>query len=62
MAPAFAASYYHAGGVELAAQILPAAWTTNLLDGPLAGRDPRGTRTWIGDHDLQADLTVALGL
>jgi phosphatidylglycerophosphate synthase len=38
------------------------AWTTDALDGPLARRDPRGIRTWIGDHDLEADLAVALGV
>jgi len=37
------------------------AWATDVLDGPLARRDPRGIRTWIGDHDLEADMTVALG-
>jgi hypothetical protein len=38
------------------------AWITDVLDGPLARRDPRGIHTWIGDHDLEADLTVALGV
>ncbi|MCK4450453.1 MAG: hypothetical protein KAX26_07665 [Anaerolineae bacterium] len=37
------------------------AWVTDVLDGPLACRDPRGIHTWIGDHDLEADVTVALG-
>lgn len=41
---------------------LLAAWLTDVLDGPLARRDPRGIHTWIGDHDLEADLTVALGV
>lgn len=39
-----------------------AAWVSDLLDGPLARRDPRGVHTWIGDHDLEADLAVAGGL
>ena len=38
------------------------AWATDVLDGPLARRDPRGIHTWIGDHDLEADVTVALGV
>lgn len=38
------------------------AWITDLLDGPLARRDPRRLDTWIGNHDLEADLTVALGV
>jgi cardiolipin synthase len=38
------------------------AWATDVLDGPLARRDPRGIQTWIGDHDLEADLVVALGV
>ncbi len=38
------------------------AWITDVLDGPLARCDPRGVHTWIGDHDLAADLTVALGV
>lgn len=41
---------------------LLAAWATDVLDGPLARRDPRGIHTWIGDHDLEADVTVALGV
>lgn len=38
------------------------AWITDVLDGPLARCDPRGIRTWIGDRDLEADVTVALGV
>jgi hypothetical protein len=37
------------------------AWITDALDGPLARRDPRALRTWIGNHDLEADLMVGLG-
>lgn len=47
--------------VATATLTLLVAWITDGLDGPLARRDPRGRRTWIGDHDLEADLTVALG-
>lgn len=47
--------------VAAAALTLLAAWVTDVLDGPLARRDPRGIHTWIGDHDLEADMMVALG-
>jgi cardiolipin synthase len=52
------------GGPEAmatAALTLLVAWATDALDGPLARRDPRGHHTWIGDHDLEADLTAASG-
>jgi cardiolipin synthase len=42
--------------------MLLAAWVTDVLDGPLARRDPRGIRTWIGDRDLEADMAIALGV
>jgi cardiolipin synthase len=45
-----------------AALALLVAWVTDVLDGPLARRDPRGIRTWIGDRDLEADMAVALGV
>lgn len=45
--------------VSAAALTLLAAWVTDLLDGPLARRDVQHRRTWIGDHDLEADLAVA---
>ena len=48
--------------VGSAALTLLIAWVTDVLDGPLARRDPRGIRTWIGDRDLEADLMVALGV
>jgi len=41
---------------------LLAAWISDVLDGPLARRDPHGIHTWIGDHDLEADVTVATGV
>jgi phosphatidylglycerophosphate synthase len=54
----------HSGpeGVAIAALTLLTAWVTDVLDGPLARSDARGLHTWIGDHDLEADLTVALGI
>jgi len=53
------------GGSEAvvpATLILLLAWATDVLDGPLARHDPRGIHTWIGDHDLEADMMVALGV
>jgi hypothetical protein len=32
-----------------------------LLDGPLARKDPSSRHTWIGDHDLETDMSVSLG-
>jgi cardiolipin synthase len=49
------------GALPTAALMLLVAWITDLLDGPLARRDVRRRHTWIGDHDLEADLAVALG-
>ena len=48
--------------IRIAALALLAAWATDVLDGPAARSDTRGLRTWIGDHDLEADLFVALGI
>mgnify|MGYP000666252141 CR=1 FL=1 len=48
--------------VTVAALTLLIAWITDVLDGPLARRDARGIHTWIGDRDLEADVTVALGV
>lgn len=48
--------------VTVAALTLLIAWITDVLGGPLARCDPRGIRTWIGDRDLEADVTVALGV
>ncbi|MFQ6014895.1 MAG: hypothetical protein ACE5NP_05585 [Anaerolineae bacterium] len=38
------------------------AWMTDLVDGPLARRDPMRRHSWLGDHDLQVDMAVALSL
>lgn len=44
-----------------AALTLLISWFTDVVDGPLARRDLQRRHTWIGDHDLEADLAVALG-
>lgn len=38
------------------------SWLTDLLDGPLARRDPDPQTTWIGEHDAEADLSTSLGI
>jgi len=53
------------GGREalaLAASLLILAWLTDVLDGALARRDRSGRQTWVGEHDLQADMSVSLGV
>ena len=47
--------------LPLAGFLLLASWITDLLDGPLARQSKAGP-TWIGDHDLEADVAVSLGL
>jgi len=56
-------------GVKGGAEVLPAAvvtlilaWLTDVLDGPLARRDPSGRHTWIGDRDLEVDMLVSLAV
>ncbi len=51
-----------ASALGAASLLLLLAWVTDLLDGPLARRDPRHIQTWIGEHDLTADILVALGV
>jgi phosphatidylglycerophosphate synthase len=47
--------------LPLAGFLLLASWITDLLDGPLA-RQSEANPTWIGDHDLEVDLVVSLGV
>lgn len=51
-----------AEGLPIAVVILVIAWTTDALDGPLARKDPSSKQTWIGDHDLETDISVSLGV
>ena len=37
-------------------------WVGDFLDGNLARRSSRQYHTWIGDHDLLVDMSVAAGL
>ncbi len=50
-----------AAGLPMAVVILIIAWTTDMLDGPLARKDLSSRHTWIGDHDLEIDMSVSLG-
>jgi hypothetical protein len=46
-------------GLVWAAVLVVIAWTTDSLDGPLARRHSPPLRSWIGDHDLEIDMSVA---
>jgi len=48
-------------GVPAVATLLWMAWVTDLLDGPISRLDPRKIQTFVGKHDLTADVTVSLG-
>jgi phosphatidylglycerophosphate synthase len=53
------------GGQEalpLVACVMLADWCGDMLDGPIARRSRVYYHTWIGDHDLQIDMTVSVGL
>jgi len=45
-----------------AAAFLAANWTGDSIDGPLARRSSRQYRTWVGNHDLEVDIAVSIGL
>jgi hypothetical protein len=37
-------------------------WMGDSIDGPIARRSSVYYHTWIGDHDLEVDITVSTGL
>jgi phosphatidylglycerophosphate synthase len=47
--------------LALAGFLLLTSWISDLFDGGLARQSGAGP-TWIGDHDLEADVTVSLGV
>ena len=51
-----------ADGLQLAALLMIVSWASDVIDGALARRSRVSFRTWIGDHDLYFDLSVAVGL
>lgn len=53
---------YGAQGLPIAIWLMLADWTGDVADGPIARRSPRQYHTWIGDHDLEVDMTVSIGL
>jgi hypothetical protein len=48
--------------LPLAAWVMIADWCGDMVDGPIARRSRVYYHTWIGDHDLQVDMTVSVGL
>ena len=53
---------YGAQGLPFAIWLMLADWTGDVIDGPIARRSSRQYHTWIGDHDLEIDMTVSVGL
>lgn len=51
-----------AGSLPLAVGLMLLDWTGDNLDGFFARRGPVGAHSWIGDHDLEVDMLVSLGL
>lgn len=48
--------------LPIAVWLLLLAWVTDLFDGPIARRSELPRQTWVGDHDLEIDVLVSLGL
>jgi CDP-alcohol phosphatidyltransferase len=48
--------------LPLVACLMITDWCFDSLDGPIARRSKIYYHTWIGDHDLQIDMTVSVGL
>jgi len=51
-----------AQGLGLAVWLMLADWTGDVLDGIIARRSRMDIQTWIGEHDLEVDITVSVGL
>jgi cardiolipin synthase len=49
-------------GLPLAIGVLLASWISDALDGPIARRSRVKYHTWLGDHDLEVDMAVSIGL
>jgi hypothetical protein len=47
--------------LPLASFLLLTSWVSDLLDGALARRSG-GLTSWVGDHDLEVDVLVSLGV
>ena len=53
---------FGAAGLSLAAWLMLADWVGDMSDGRIARLSRVEYHTWIGDHDLEVDLTVSVGL
>ena len=51
-----------AAGLPLVACMMIMDWAGDMVDGRIARRSQVQYRTWIGDHDLEVDMTVSVGL
>lgn len=51
-----------ADGLGLAVYLMLVDWMGDVLDGFLARRSANPRHTWIGDHDLEVDITISAGL
>ena len=51
-----------AQGVGTAASLLLLAWTTDLLDGPLARRSGAQEESWLGARDLYVDVILGVAV
>jgi hypothetical protein len=49
-------------GLAAASIIMILCWTGDYVDGRIARMDRQPRHTWIGDHDVQVDVFVSLGL
>jgi cardiolipin synthase len=45
-----------------AALLLIYSWTSDLLDGALARRSSVYYHSWLGDHDLEVDMSASIGV
>ena len=55
-------STHGAEGLSLAVWLMLADWIGDAIDGPISRRSAVKYHTWIGDHDLEIDMTVSIGL
>jgi len=51
-----------AAGLPLVAWMMIVDWAGDMVDGRIARRSRVQYRTWIGDHDLEVDMAVSVGL
>jgi hypothetical protein len=49
-------------GLVMAVWTMILNWTGDALDGTFARRSSKQYHTWIGDHDLEVDILVSIGL